>query len=109
MSDITPVPEPTVHRWTIRGQGLQLWPKVVEGPSFEDEEEIEVAPLGQGTGTVHSWAYEQLMVQRDQIAAEVERLRYALERIADPEWASVYPPDVFAETKKIARKALDAR
>lgn len=35
-----------------------------------------------------------------------ERLREALERIADPDWASIYPPDVFRETKRIARKAL---
>jgi hypothetical protein len=33
------------RRWTIRGQELGLWPKVVGGPSFEDEEEIEVVEV----------------------------------------------------------------
>lgn len=36
--------------WTLRGQGLGLWPKVVEGPGFEDEEEFEVVPAEQLRG-----------------------------------------------------------
>lgn len=34
--------------WTLRGQGLGLWPKVVNGPGFEDEEEIEVVRADRG-------------------------------------------------------------
>jgi hypothetical protein len=46
MLDMQNGPSVSVRRWTIRGQGLQLWPKVVDGPGFDDEEEIVVVPLG---------------------------------------------------------------
>lgn len=53
--------------------------------------------------------FEQVISQRDAARAERDRYREALERIADPDWATIYPPDVFAETKRIARCALEAK
>lgn len=48
--------------WTLKGQGLDLWPKVVEGPGFEDEERIEVVPARQLQGAV-SAARAELLVE----------------------------------------------
>ena len=32
-------------RWTIRGRGLQLYPQVIAGPGFEDEDEMQVVAV----------------------------------------------------------------
>ena len=50
-------------------------------------------------------AYRQL---NEALRERVTVLERALETIADPDWASIYPPDVFKETKRVAQKALDA-
>lgn len=62
--------------WTLRGQGLGLWPKVVDGPGFEDEENIEVvrADAKPDLGAAH----EQMAADLQDAEAERDRLREAL-------------------------------
>jgi hypothetical protein len=50
---------------------------------------------------------EALRLRNEALLERVTKLERALETIADPDWASVYPYETFKETKRIARKALD--